>query len=325
MTSTISSNQNNKSQSFIKKKFKVFWHKILNLHETNMEVGLCHYYMDNNFDATIRFKLILKFYPNDIEAQYNLGRCYMKKNKFHEAFRIFEELANRHSMAKYQWEKSINSFNIKTIPSTIINEAAHHITTYRIYHDKKDMALHSIVLNALSNHQDTEKKLNILHICCGIGEIGTFLKKASIECDIFGIDTAPIATEHCEKLWFHKTGKVYKKTQTRSTTKLLDPMESLYNAVFCTERISYHANLEKILKKFKQFLHQNGIIVIALFNTENNDVEFNEIHDYFQFSQEYVKSTAEKISLEVLDIYNSKGNFSTANNNSSLYIMQLKN
>lgn len=305
-----------KKESFFKKKYKELCYKIKNIRNTNIEVGLCHYYMNNIFDATIRFKLILKFRPQDIEALYNLGRCYIKRKKFQKAMSIFQKIMDRHKMARYEYEKMVSPEQGKIIPNAIINEKLHHMAIYKIYHGYTERYLQKIITESIYKHCETEKKLNILETFCQNGYIATSIKKRGIDCDITGTDITYVATEHCNDLLINNNEKVYKQVFVKTSSTILAEYNNLqYEVVIGLEHLSHFYNLNKTFKKIRLLLADNGIAIVSLFSSNSTDsFELDEINDVFCFNVKYIEDVAKRSGLVIYEQYNSKNNLFINNN-----------
>ena len=75
-------------QSFIndtKEKFR-------NLYQTNYNTGMYHLENGNLWDATLRFKIIKRFWPNKLEAQYQYAICLILQNMNQQAIALLSEM-----------------------------------------------------------------------------------------------------------------------------------------------------------------------------------------------------------------------------------------
>jgi tetratricopeptide (TPR) repeat protein len=76
----------------IQNEFYTIRAKCENLRETNYNLGLKHLEKGNLSDAIFRFRFIKKFWPDLLDARYQLAYCLVLKKKPFEAKKILEEL-----------------------------------------------------------------------------------------------------------------------------------------------------------------------------------------------------------------------------------------
>lgn len=66
--------------------------KIDNLYKTNYDTAMFHLKHGNFNDANLRFKIMEKFYPKDIDIKYNRAICFLATNKKNKAIKKLEEI-----------------------------------------------------------------------------------------------------------------------------------------------------------------------------------------------------------------------------------------
>jgi tetratricopeptide (TPR) repeat protein len=71
--------------------------KTKNLRQTNYNLGIKHLENGHVDEAIIRFKIIRRFWPDVIDAQYQIAYCLVLKEKFKEAKKVLDELLNKNS------------------------------------------------------------------------------------------------------------------------------------------------------------------------------------------------------------------------------------
>ncbi len=69
--------------------------KTKNLRQTNYDLGMKHLENGHIDEAIIRFKIIRKFWPDVVDAQYQLAYCLVLKEKFKEAKKVLDELLSK--------------------------------------------------------------------------------------------------------------------------------------------------------------------------------------------------------------------------------------
>ena len=88
---------------FLSKKFdniiaesKLIKLKSKNLEETNFKLGRMHIEKGNIKEASFRFFLITKFYPNNYDAKYELSYCYALRKKYAKSQKILEIILKKY-------------------------------------------------------------------------------------------------------------------------------------------------------------------------------------------------------------------------------------
>lgn len=74
------------------REFSIIREKCKSLRETNYKLGLKHLENGHLRDAIFRFRFIKKFWPDMLDAHYQLAYCLTLNNKLGEAKQILEEL-----------------------------------------------------------------------------------------------------------------------------------------------------------------------------------------------------------------------------------------
>lgn len=69
--------------------------KFKNLYQTNYNTGMYHLENGNLWDATLRFKIIKKFWPNKLEAQYQYAVCLVLQNMNQQALALLSEILTK--------------------------------------------------------------------------------------------------------------------------------------------------------------------------------------------------------------------------------------
>ena len=69
--------------------------KTKNLRQTNYDLGIKHLENGHIDEAIIRFKIIRKFWPDVVDAQYQLAYCLALKEKFKEAKKVLDQLLSK--------------------------------------------------------------------------------------------------------------------------------------------------------------------------------------------------------------------------------------
>ena len=71
--------------------------KFGNLYQTNYNTGMYHFNHGNLWDATFRFKIIKKFWPNELEGQYMYAYCLILQGLNNDAEKVLTEILKKDS------------------------------------------------------------------------------------------------------------------------------------------------------------------------------------------------------------------------------------
>lgn len=69
--------------------------KFHNLYQTNYDTGMYHLEHGNLWDATFRFKIIKRFWPNKLEAQYRYAYCLVLQGLNSDATILLNEILKK--------------------------------------------------------------------------------------------------------------------------------------------------------------------------------------------------------------------------------------
>ncbi len=81
---------------FIHQEYYVIKKKLENLRETNYNQGLKYLEKGDVRDAIFRFRIVHKFWPDLLDAHYQLAYALMLNNKPHKARMILQDLLHNH-------------------------------------------------------------------------------------------------------------------------------------------------------------------------------------------------------------------------------------
>lgn len=74
--------------------------KFHNLYQTNYDTGMYHLEHGNLWDASFRFKIIKRFWPSKLEAQYRYAYCLVLQGLDSDATRLLSEILSKDSNYK---------------------------------------------------------------------------------------------------------------------------------------------------------------------------------------------------------------------------------
>lgn len=69
--------------------------ELSNLYQTNYDTGMYHLEHGHLWDATLRFKIIKRFWPNRLEAQYEYAYCLVLQEMNGDAETLLKEILDK--------------------------------------------------------------------------------------------------------------------------------------------------------------------------------------------------------------------------------------
>ncbi|MGN7618880.1 MAG: methyltransferase [Ehrlichia sp.] len=288
----------------MKKEIVSLQSKLKNLLETNIDLGLYHFYKGNISDAKFRFQLISIFRPKLPVVHYNLGRCYFalqNLNKAHKNFMHAIELDSSYADALYYLNKLTNPSNIIYVPENIIKQYFDYTGEHFVEHwliakqYKAHEYVKSLIINFFGNQASC---LNILDLGCGTGICGQFLKMKNIGNHITGIDLSNKMI-NIARGCFVNGKQAYNELINISILGFLNRNQGKkkYHVIILTEVLQYTGSLGPIFKLLKTTLDTNGIIIGLARRKKGSGFQFVNEGDFFCHSDDYIKSSIKKSGL----------------------------
>ncbi|WP_168464505.1 class I SAM-dependent DNA methyltransferase [Wolbachia endosymbiont of Ctenocephalides felis wCfeT] len=279
--------------------------KSKNLLNTNIEMGLYHFYKGNISDAKLRFWLISIFYPNLPIVWYNIGRCHFAAGNTSKAYNYLTKtlkLDNNYKEASYYIQKMANPSLITELPKNIIKQYFDYTGEYFVEHwlIAKQYRGHELVHMAVTKifNNDTSK-LNILDLGCGTGICGHFLKIHNIGGHITGIDISNRML-NIARGCFIKGKPVYNELIHMEMTEFLkQEKNNLYDVIILSEVLHYSYDFQTELELAKRSMSKKGAIICLIRRKESEDVDFINKGDYFRHSEGYVQRVAKEINMQI--------------------------
>ncbi|CAH57739.1 methyltransferase domain-containing protein [Ehrlichia ruminantium] len=290
---------------FMKEETVLLQNKLKNLLQTNIDLGLYHFYKGNISDAKLRFSLIRLFKPRLPLVYYNLGRCYFALQKITKARQNFMraiELDNNYADALYYLNKLNNPQNIIRIPENIITQhfdyTGEHFVEYWLI--AKQYRAYEYVKSLIINFfGDKSSHLNILDLGCGTGICGQFLKMKNIGNHITGIDLSNKMI-NIARGCFVNGKQAYNELIHMSIYNFLkkNQGQKKYDVIILTEVLQYIGSLHYIFKLLKTALETDGIIIGLARRKKGSGFQFINEGDFFCHSDEYIKLSIKELGLE---------------------------
>lgn len=290
--------------SNLHKEAKMLFEKYKNLLNTNIEIGLYHFYKGNISDAKLRFRLISIFYSNLPMVWYNIGRCHFAAGNTNKAYNYLTKslkLDNNYKEASYYIQKMTDPASMKELPKNIIKQYYDYTGEYFVEHwliarQYRGHELIHMVITKVFNKPTTE--LNILDLGCGTGICGHFLKIHDIESHITGVDISSRML-NIARGCFIKGKPVYNELIHMEMAEFLEEKKRLYDIIIFAEVLHYLHDLQPELELAKSSISKKGVIICLVRRKEGDGVDFINKGDYFRHSESYIEHVAKEINMQI--------------------------
>ncbi|MDG7056484.1 MAG: methyltransferase domain-containing protein [Wolbachia endosymbiont of Meromenopon meropis] len=279
--------------------------KSRNLLNTNIEIGLYHFYKGHISDAKLRFWLISLFYSNLPVVLYNIGRCHFAMGNISKALTYLIKtlkLDNSYEEASYYINKMINPTLITKLPKNLIKQYFDYTGEYFVEHwliakQYRGHELTHMVITKIFNNSTSE--LNILDLGCGTGICGHFFKIHNTGSCITGVDISNRML-NIARGCFIKGKPVYNELiHIEMTDFLKQERNHLYDVIIFTEVLHYSYDFTAELRLAKASMSTKGAIICLIRRKEGEGVDFVNKGDYFCHSESYVQCVAKEINMQI--------------------------
>ncbi|MCV3769142.1 MAG: methyltransferase domain-containing protein [Wolbachia pipientis] len=294
----------NKYNAFYKE-IAVLFKKSKNLLNTNIEIGLHHFYNGNISDAKLRFWLISIFNANLPIVWYNIGRCHFAMGNTNKAYTYLIKtlkLDNNYEEASYYIKKITNLTSITKLPKNLIKQyfdytGKHFVDHWLIAKQYRGHELtYTAVIKIFNNSTST---LNILDLGCGTGICGHFLKIHNIGNYITGVDISNRML-NIARGCFLKGKPIYNELIHMEMTDFLKQKRNhLYDITIFAEVLHYLHDFQIELELAKKSTSKKGAIICLIRRKEGEGIDFVNKGDYFRHSESYIRSVAKKINMQI--------------------------
>ncbi|MCA4773911.1 methyltransferase [Wolbachia endosymbiont of Mansonella perstans] len=287
------------------KKATAFFEKSKNLLNTNIEIGLYHFYKGHIPDAKLRFWLISIFYSNLPVVWYNIGRCHFAMgniNKAHTYLTKTLKLDSNYEEASYYINKMTNPASITKLPKNLIKQYFDYIGEYFVEHwliakQYRGHELAHMVITEIFNNSTSA--LNILDLGCGTGICGHFLKIHNTGNCITGVDISNRML-NIARGCFIKGKPVYNELIHMEMTDFLKQERNyLYDVIIFAEVLHYLHDFQAELELAKGSMSKKGVIICLIRRKEGEGIDFVNKGDYFCHSESYVQHVAKEINMQI--------------------------
>ena len=273
--------------------------KAKNLPETNMNLGLHHYYGGHFNDAAMRFVLLSWFRSSAARSNYNLGRCYYMLGREGKAAKYLRKsLAAKDGLAesKYFLQKIDDPTSISSVPSTLVAERFDFSDPKDEVFDEKSQ---NLLLNSIKPYFNNSP-LSVLELGCGSGVLGKALRQYIAHCYLEGVDISAGMVKRAGGL---KTeGElVYNNLSQAEIGEFLQNRKIQYDIIVSKGAFGYLGLSERILHLCHEALRPQGILVFFVSKAQGY-LQFMPYRDKFSYSTAYLAKVANAAQFSVLNI-----------------------
>ncbi|NSX83003.1 methyltransferase domain-containing protein [Wolbachia endosymbiont of Atemnus politus] len=282
-----------------------FLEKFKNLLNTNIEIGLYHFYKGNISDAKLRFWLISIFYSNLPIVWYNIGRCHFAMGNTNKAYTYLTKtlkLDNNYEEASYYIKKMTNLAPITKLPKNLIKQYFDYTGEYFVEHwlIAKQYRGHELIYMLTTKiFSNATSALNILDLGCGTGICGHFLKIYNIGNCITGVDISNRML-NIARGCFIKGKPVYNELIHMEMTDFLKQERNhSYDVIIFAEVLHYLHDFQAELELAKRSMSKKGVIICLIRRKEGEGIDFVNRGDHFRHSESYVRCVAKEINMQI--------------------------
>lgn len=311
------------------KELKIFCNKIKDLLNTNVELGLYHFYKGNISEAKFRFLLASVFFHDLPILQYNIGRCNFAAGNTSKAYDNFLNILKmdiNHEEALYYVRKIKDPSLIDYVPDSIVQQYFDYTGEYFVEHwlvAKQYKGYEFVYMLVKKFMNDRLLQLNILDLGCGTGICGQFLKMHGIGYYIIGVDISNRMLNIARGCFVNGT-LVYNELINMEMKAFLKKNQDLKcDVIILVEVLNYTGNLAPVLELASNLLNQDGIIICSVRRKSGIGFEFVNEGDFFRHSEEYVKSVVSDTNMKIS--YMSYCKMYGSQVDGILFVIQLKN
>ena len=279
--------------------------KLKDIPGTNYKLGLYHMQQGNFYDAIFRFGIVCRFAPDNIDAHYNLARCYMFRGANKEAKKKLEHVLKKipdHVEAKYLLKKIDSPKTVEFIPESLIKETIDiRADFYRQdYIDNGYSGSKALVNEVFRNVNDKNPNYDVLDLGCGTGVCGFILKKRSLARRIVGVDLSKIMIETCREKRV-ESEPVYDELHEAEISKYLQSEQSKYNLVLSDLATDFIGKLDGYAVSIKRVLVDGGCYaaVVRWEDELKEGYKLNSDYEEFSYSKKYFVDNFAKAGLKL--------------------------
>lgn len=278
--------------------------KLKDIPGTNYKLGISHMHRGNISDAILRFRMVSFLTPENPDAHYNLGRCFIMAGENDNAKKQFEktiQMKKNYAGVQYQIDKLEKPESINNIPADIITEKCESIAeSYNEEAQENDLNRSSALVKlALANIEDKNPNLQVLDLGCGTGICGEILFSKEVTKNITGVDLCPEMLKATKRIKIDGTS-VYDFLEKQEINDYLSKNKKSFDLIISDDAFHYLGDMEKTASMLKKSLNAKSILAFTARENLSDGYKLDISKDKFDYSSKYIKETLKKAGFEEL-------------------------
>lgn len=277
-------------------------------YESNVSLGLYHFYRGNISDARFRFRLLAKFSQNRPLVSYNLARCLMLSGKKEQAKRLFESLLSKGK--EYEEVRFflalLNGVKVDRIPSFIVKERYEYLAQEYVerYLIGKRYIGHKLIFEGLKSiigDRFTVDTFSILDLGCGTGVCTHFLKLSQVKGRATGVDISENMLEIAKRCLVDGQPVFDSIVRDDIRSFLTSPDNREYDLILAADSFSCLGDLSEVVSSCIASMKDGGILVVLVHASRQPDTQdyvFDINKSLFLYSFDYIKSLGNNSALK---------------------------
>lgn len=286
--------------------------KFSDLVDTNYKLGLNHLRRDNIVDAKFRFKMVLRFQPSHLEANYYMAKALLMDNETTTAIKHLNKVLKINPdffRAKYCLDQINNPEKISTIPLDIVLEK--YIPVKDNYGNLVESQEGRIVIENQSklkeemadfffyNLNDATAFLNLLDIQCSDGFVGKFLDEKKVLRKAIGLELYDVRGVKSLDLTNQNDELIYEKVIPQEIREFLSNNDEKFSCVFMPTTMCHFGDLRDILYSLKEICSADAFINFSIIPTKGEkDYDLDVMCNLFYHNVDYVIKCLKDLSFK---------------------------
>lgn len=285
-----------------KDKISEIKYKMEHLHETNILLGLKHYYDGSMFDAMLRFRLVNSFKKNDEQSLQNMALCLYRKNDLQKLCKLLDKIAElypENEILAYIREKQEKPEQILHLPTTLYN----NYFSYNVFLQKQipaEQRKNLFLLNVLAKYYAQEDFVRFLDVNCNCGENGITAVDFFKECHVTGVEISSCVLKICSNLKL-KNRDVYNEILEQKYEEFVQN-ENNFQFIAINFHFHFHSDLENVLRQTVKIMNENSLLYFKIQNTHDAEWQLDKDLDLFCYSHRFLCDTLIKCGFSILEV-----------------------
>lgn len=280
--------------------FKLMRENLRDFNNTNLRLGKYHLFNKNINDAIFRFWLVEKIFdPDNPEACYYLGWCFMKKGNYEKALEYLEKAKDADKVNLEQFVKNIDSVQI--LPENI--EAILRDILAEDFIDRfinKEEFVPTELINELNVYTvSLPEEYTVLELGSNIGLGGVEIrKKLPEEFNLIGVENSEIMSKLANSLKQDNGEEIYNEFFNVSIPKFLEQDHNYYNLIISLDGFAFTSNLQGLFIKIKHRLAKDGTFAFVTKTNSSTYLDKNLMEFYHDITN--IRQALQKSSFEIV-------------------------